>query len=111
MSEILAAGPLTSLQEPFGRPGWRHVGVPTGGAADAWSARLANRLVGNPDSGALLEITLGGLELRFETDAVAAVTGGVSLTLRGIPAEGNLGFAVRAGGVMRIGGGSGARGP
>ena len=110
MIEVLAAGPLTSVQDPFGRPGWRHLGVPTGGAADSWSARLANRLVGNPDGSALLEITLGGLELRFETDVVAAVTGGVSVTLGGIPGEVNLGFPVRAGGVIRIDGGSGARG-
>ncbi len=110
MIEILAAGPLTSVQDPFGRPGWRHLGVPTGGAADAWSARLANRLVGNPDGSALLEITLGGLELRFETDAVVAVTGGVSAMLGGIPAELNLGFSTRAGGVLRTDHGSGARG-
>ena len=110
MLEVLASGPLTSVQDPFGRQGWRHLGVPTGGAADAWSARLANRLIGNPDGSALLEITLGGLELRFETDAVAAITGGVSVTLGGIPAEVNLGLPVRPGGVIRIGGGPGARG-
>ena len=57
--EILEPGPLTSVQDPFGRPGWRHLGVPVGGAADAWSARLANRLVGNAEGAPLLEITLG----------------------------------------------------
>ena len=57
--EILEPGPLTSVQDPFGRPGWRHLGVPVGGAADPWSARLANRLVGNGDDAALIEITLG----------------------------------------------------
>ena len=110
MIDVLASGPLTSVQDPFGRPGWRHLGVPTGGAADAWSARLANRLVGNRDGSALLEITLGGLELRFEMNAVAGITGGVSGTVGGIPGEVNIGFPVRAGGVIRIGGGSGARG-
>lgn len=110
MIEVVAAGPLASVQDPFGRPGWRHIGVPTGGAADSWSARLANRLVGNPDGNALLEITLGGLELRFETHALAAVTGGVNVTAGGIPREVNVGFPVRAGGVVRIDGGSGARG-
>ena len=110
MIEVLAAGPLTSVQDPFGRPGWRHLGVPTGGAADAWSARLANRLVGNPEGSALLEITLGDVELRFETNAVVAITGGLSITVGGIPGEVNLGFPLRAGGVVRIDGGSGARG-
>src|SRR5688500_3728426 len=110
MIEVLAPGPLTSVQDPFGRPGWRHLGVPTGGAADAWSARLANRLVGNPEGSALLEITLGDVELRFETNAVVAITGGLSITVGGIPGEVNLGFPVRTRGVVRIGGGSGARG-
>ena len=108
MIEVLAAGPLTSVQDPFGRPAWRHLGVPTGGAADSWSARLANRLVGNPEAGALLEIGLGGLELRFATDAVAAVTGGVSVTRAGIPVEVNVGFSVRAAAVIRIDGRAGA---
>ena len=64
--EVLEPGPLTTVQDPFGRAGWRHVGVPVGGAADPWSARLANRLVGNPDDAALLEITLGNAADRHD---------------------------------------------
>ena len=110
MIEVLDAGPMTSVQDSFGRPGWRHLGVPTGGAADSWSARLANRLVGNSDGTVLLEITLGGLELRFESDAVAAITGGVTVRLGAVPGEVNSGFHVRTGGVIHVDGGSGARG-
>nr|MBA3740956.1 allophanate hydrolase subunit 2 family protein [Chloroflexota bacterium] len=54
MIEVLEAGALTSVQTAGGRPAWRHLGVPIGGAVDPWSARLANRLVGNPDDAALL---------------------------------------------------------
>ena len=49
MIEVVEPGALTSVQTADGRPGWRHLGVPVGGAADAWSARLANRLVDNAD--------------------------------------------------------------
>ena len=65
MIEVVEPGALTSVQTAGRRPGWRHVGVPVGGAADAWSARLANRLVGNDDDAALLELTLAGPALRF----------------------------------------------
>ena len=56
------AGPLTTVQD-LGRPGFADLGVPAAGAADPRSARLANRLVGNDERAAVLEVTLGGLEL------------------------------------------------
>jgi biotin-dependent carboxylase-like uncharacterized protein len=110
MIEILDPGPLTSVQTAFGRPGWRHLGVPVGGAADAWSARLANRLVGNPDDAALLEITLAGPTLRFDVATRVAVTGspfGASIDGVVLPA-----FAardLRNGATLRIAAGDGAR--
>ena len=74
--EVLEPGPLTTVQDPFGRPGWRHVGVPVGGAADSWSARLANRLVGNRENAALLEITLGNALLATDHGAWMASPAG-----------------------------------
>jgi allophanate hydrolase subunit 2 len=71
---VLQPGPLTTVQD-LGRAGLAHLGVPASGAADADSLRLANRLVGNDAEAAGLEVTLGRLALRFETDAVVAVTG------------------------------------
>ena len=62
--EILASGPLTTVQD-LGRPGYAHLGVGESGAADAPSLRLANRLVGNAESAAGLELTFGGLAARF----------------------------------------------
>ncbi|MDQ2690370.1 MAG: allophanate hydrolase subunit 2 family protein, partial [Chloroflexota bacterium] len=64
MIEVVTAGPLTSVQDAVGRRGWRHLGVPVGGAADPWSARLANVLVGNDELAGVLEVTVGGLVLR-----------------------------------------------
>ncbi|MEV7090762.1 biotin-dependent carboxyltransferase family protein [Streptomyces sp. NPDC093085] len=73
--EILAPGPLTTLQD-LGRPGWAHLGVTASGAADTRSLTLANRLLGNPENTAALELTLGGVRARIHSrrpDAAPAV--------------------------------------
>jgi biotin-dependent carboxylase-like uncharacterized protein len=74
MMEILATGPLATIQD-LGRPGLAEFGVGTSGAADVPSFTLANRLVGNPEQEAALELTLGGLTARFTGHTVVAVTG------------------------------------
>ena len=107
---ILEPGPLTSVQDPFGRPGWRHLGVPVGGAADAWSARLANRLVGNPDDAALLEITLGNALVATDQLAWMALTGGLRAETGGIALPAHEAWQLRPGGSVRIRAADGARG-
>lgn len=67
-------GPLATVQD-LGRPGLAHLGVGRSGAADRASLRLANRLVGNDEHAAALEVTMGGLVLRFEEAATVALTG------------------------------------
>ncbi|MEU8380775.1 biotin-dependent carboxyltransferase family protein [Streptosporangium sp. NPDC048865] len=74
MIEVIAPGPYATVQD-LGRPGYAHLGVPRSGAADGPSLRLANRLVGNPEGAAGIELTLGGARLRFTAGAWAAVTG------------------------------------
>lgn len=105
---VLEAGPLSSIQDPFGRPGWRRYGVPVGGAADAWSARLANRLVGNPDGASLLEVTLGGAAFRIETPTILALAGGLNGSLDGRPVSSAVEAAASS--VVRVEPGDGARG-
>ena len=101
MIEVLRAGPLTTVQDQ-GRPGYAHLGVPRSGALDAPAARLANRLVGNPSSAAVLETTLLGCKLRFVVAATVAVTGAAAtVTLDGNRLSGLL--DVPAGGVLDIG--------
>lgn len=74
MIEVIAPGPYATVQD-LGRPGYGHLGVPRSGAADAPSLRLANRLVGNPEGAAAIELTFGGARLRLRTGAWTAVTG------------------------------------
>ena len=71
---ILAPGPLASVQD-LGRPGFARLGIARGGAADRGACALANRLVGNPETAAVLEITAGGFVARAQGSLLAAVTG------------------------------------
>jgi biotin-dependent carboxylase-like uncharacterized protein len=58
-----------------GRRGLAHLGVARAGALDAPAAALANRLVGNDADAAVLEVVLGGLEVRAGAGCWVAVTG------------------------------------
>lgn len=71
---VEAPGPL-ALVEDLGRPGLAHLGVAGSGALDRAALALANRLVGNPDGAAGLEILMGGFRARFDEEAWIAVTG------------------------------------
>jgi antagonist of KipI len=71
---VVKPGWFTTVQD-LGRYGFQQYGVPVSGAMDRRSYTLANRLVGNRDYDAALELTLKGPELLFQNDAVVAVTG------------------------------------
>jgi biotin-dependent carboxylase-like uncharacterized protein len=107
--EVLDGGLLTSVQDVGGRAGWRHLGVPVGGAADPWSARLANRLVANAEGAALLELTLIGPTLRFTEPATVALVGDMSATVDGLPVPLSEARILRAGSVLRVADGPDAR--
>jgi antagonist of KipI len=71
---IVRPGLLTTIQD-LGRWGHQADGVPVAGPMDIYSHRLANRLVGNDDHVAALEITLTGPEIEIMGDVVCAVAG------------------------------------
>ncbi|NKE55818.1 biotin-dependent carboxyltransferase family protein [Lentzea sp. PSKA42] len=71
---IIRTGPQALIQD-LGRPGNAHLGVPPSGAVDPHSLTLANRLVGNPETAAGLELLLGALTIRANTSCTVAVTG------------------------------------
>lgn len=72
---VIEPGMLTTVQD-LGRDGVSAQGVPRSGAADPLSLRVGNRLVGNGDNAAALEMTLTGGAFLFDDDAVVALTGG-----------------------------------
>jgi len=110
--EVLSGGTQTSVQDYPGRLGYWAVGVPPSGPMDSRALRQGNRLLGNAEGCAALEITMSGPLLRFNTDAVVAVTGAViPLTLNGEAQPLNTAVFVPAGSQLALGtiAGAGAR--
>ncbi|HEX8817606.1 MAG TPA: biotin-dependent carboxyltransferase family protein [Terriglobales bacterium] len=76
MTEIHVQSPglFTTVQD-LGREGFGPIGVSPSGAADPTSLRIGNRLVGNPDGAAALEMTLLGGTFLFPQGAIIALAG------------------------------------
>jgi biotin-dependent carboxylase-like uncharacterized protein len=72
--EVREPGLFTTVQD-LGREGFGPLGVSPSGAADAISLRLGNRLVGNAEEAAGLEMTLLGGTFVFPDGAVLALAG------------------------------------
>ncbi|WP_458370797.1 urea carboxylase [Pseudomonas fluorescens] len=110
--EVLSAGTQTSVQDYPGRLGYWAVGVPPSGPMDSRALRLGNRLLGNDEGAAALEITMSGPLLRFNYEVVVAVTGAViPLLLNGEAVPMNTALLVAAGSTLSLGtiAGAGAR--
>ena len=74
------------------------------GAADRGSLRLANRLVGNNEGEAAVEVTVGGLAVRAQRDLMVAVTGApCPVTVDGRKVAVNAMLRVPAGAELRMG--------
>ncbi len=72
--EVTKPGPLTTLQDQ-GRFGFGQYGVAPSGAVDSFSLRVGNRLVGNGEDEAGLEMTFSGPDLTALSEIAIAVTG------------------------------------
>jgi biotin-dependent carboxylase-like uncharacterized protein len=71
---VLKAGIQSTVQD-LGRHGYRHLGIAQSGALDRYSLQLANKLVGNPENAAGLEIVIGPVEIQFHRDSWFALCG------------------------------------
>lgn len=106
---VIESGTQTTIQDCPGRLGYWHVGVPPSGPMDALSLRLANRLVGNAEGVAAIEMTGIGMRVRFDADAVVALCGAdMSAKLNGVAVPMWKAFHVTAGAVLHCGAASGA---
>jgi urea carboxylase len=73
--DVVSGGTLTTVQDYPGRIGYWNVGVPPSGPFDMRSFRLGNRLLGNSDEAAALEITLNGPSLHFNRPTQMVLSG------------------------------------
>jgi antagonist of KipI len=101
--EVRAPGLLTTVQD-LGREGFGPMGVSAAGAADAVALRVGNRLVGNAEGAAGLEMTLLGGAFFFREAAVAALTGSdFAPTLDNGPVQMWSAVEIRAGQTLQVG--------
>jgi antagonist of KipI len=101
--QVQSPGLLTTAQD-LGREGFGPLGVSASGAADAIALRLGNRLAGNPEGAAGLEMTLLGGTLVFPKGAAIALTGSdFGATLDGAPLELWKSMEVSPGQTLRVG--------
>lgn len=101
--KVLDPGPLTTVQDA-GRTGYAAKGYRVCGAADSYAYRLGNMLIGNTPGAAVLECTLRGAALQFETDTVFALTGAVSpAALDGVPVPYYAPLFAKAGSTLQMG--------
>jgi urea carboxylase len=102
--DVIEPGVQSSIQDWPGRTGYWDVGVPPSGPMDALALRLANRLAGNAEGAAALELTVAGPTLRFNCDAVIALAGAdMGAELDGAPLANWAAHAVKAGSMLKLG--------
>ncbi|MHC4687021.1 MAG: 5-oxoprolinase subunit C family protein [Planctomycetota bacterium] len=99
---VLTAGAYTTVQD-MGRYGYQQMGIPVSGALDTFSYRVANMLVENPGSAAVLEITVMGPRLEIQMEADIAVTGAeIGMTLNDQPVKGWESIRTKPGDILDI---------
>ncbi len=101
--EVRAPGLLTTVQD-LGREGFGPMGVSPSGAADPIALRMGNRLAGNAERVAALEMTLLGGTFVFPERSEIALTGAdFNATLDGHSVEMWSSLEVRQGQTLRLG--------
>ena len=100
---VLKPGPST-LVEDLGRPGLAALGVSTSGAMDRPALSLANRLLGNDEGAAGLEVLLGGLRATTDDLLWIAVTGAWGdVTIDGTRVEPHTATPLEPGSILSLG--------
>jgi len=85
MIKVLKAGFYSSVQDK-GRVGFAAIGVPVSGAMDAYSSDLANRILNNLETDAVLEIAFGFCAFEFLSETTICISGGsFSPKINGVP--------------------------
>lgn len=102
--DVLAPGTLSSFQDYPGRTGYWDIGVPPSGPFDSYALRLANRLLNNTEEAAVLEITLSGPTLQFNSDTTLLLGGAIfEVDLDGEPIDFWKPLPVKKGQTLTIG--------
>ncbi len=103
MLKVLKPGFFSTIQD-LGRFGYRSMGVPVSGGMDALAVRKANLLLENQPNDAVMEITMTGPTLLFETPTYICLTGAeMAATLNNEPIKNHNVVQVKAGDILSYG--------
>jgi urea carboxylase len=101
---VISGGTATTVQDWPGRQGLWAIGVPPSGPMDDQSFRLGNRLLGNPEGTAGLEMTITGPILLFNAPARICLMGAdFKARLDGVPVERGVAIDIAAGQTLAFG--------
>lgn len=102
--EVIKPGTMTTIQDYPARTGYWDIGVPPSGPFDFYSFCLANRLLGNEENAAGLEITIQGPSLKFYQDTRVVLCGAeIDITLDDTPYAVNQVIEITAGQTLKVG--------
>ena len=100
MINVLQAGFYSTIQD-LGRLDFQEYGVPISGVMDIYSTKIANALVGNDESKAVLEITMTGPRLEFTDNSLIGLAGAeMSPMLNGKRISMNIATSVNKGDIL-----------
>ena len=102
MITTINQGAFTTIQDE-GRFGYQAYGMPSAGAMDRYACRVANLLVGNDASAAIIEMTTVGASFKFDEQQFVAVCGAdMHGTLNGVPISNWSSFSAPGGSEIRF---------
>jgi biotin-dependent carboxylase-like uncharacterized protein len=103
MITVIHPGIYISVQDK-GRIGFAKKGIPQGGYMDAYAAEMANLLLKNEATAAVLEVTFGQGQFAFSSDLLICLTGGdFSPQLDNMPIKMNKVIAIKKHAVLSFG--------
>ncbi len=101
--EILDAGLLSTVQD-LGRFNVMKSGFSQNGVMDAYSAKIANRLVGNSLNCAVIEMTMTGVTAYFSDDYIICLSGAdMGAKINEMPIKTNKAYKVKRGDLLKCG--------
>ena len=103
MIEIIKSGLYSTIQD-LGRFGYENYGVPISGSMDQLSSLISNKLLGNNDNDAVMEITMTGPVLKFLEETKICITGAdISPSINGNSIDINRVYEIHKGDVLKFG--------
>jgi urea carboxylase len=102
--DIITPGTFSTVQDFPGRTGYWQVGIPPSGPMDSFSFRIGNRMLGNFEEAAGLEITATGPKIKFRNPVSFVLTGAtIDAVLNNVELKNHTVYSAIEGDVLTVG--------